>query len=372
MQIAIITRHAITNYGSILQAYALQKVLEAMGHSITIIDYIRQDEDYRHITGTLLRRSKSWNRNAVSKAVYKAIIAPEYRKAGRRFEAFRKELLNLSRRYSSATELQNDKPWADIYCTGSDQVWGPIGAQSYDPAYFLSFTGDQDRRIAYAGSFGSTEFEPDILLAYGKYLGRYDSVSVRESSAVPIVKGFGLPNVFQVLDPTLLVTSEEWGRLIEKDIQGGYVLIYQVHSNPRMDAYAKAFAGEVGLPLIRLSTSLHQITRGGRLVYLPEPWVFLSYIKNARYLITDSFHGTAFAINFGTQFIDVLPSQTQTRNLSILHLLGLDDRVLTDYMDLSFAHRQIDFIPVRRHLSQERSSSLNALEKMIAMTREAV
>lgn len=86
------------------------------------------------------------------------------------------------------------------------------------------------------------------------------------------------------------------------------MLIYEIHNNPRLDTYAKYFAAYVGLPLVRITPTLHQAVRGGKMVLLPNIGEFLSYIKNATYMVTDSFHGTAFAINFNTQFIEVLPN----------------------------------------------------------------
>lgn len=371
MNISVITRHAISNYGSILQTYAMQRVLESMGHRAQIIDYIPRDEDYRNIAGTLLARNPEWSKNLLMKILYKALLAPEYKAAGRRFEAFRKRMLRLTRRYSSLAELKSDTPQADLYCTGSDQVWGPIGGEAYDPAYFLAFTKEDDKRISYAGSFGKTDLEPAVSARYSQYLKRYDAICVREESAIPFMKEMGLSNVHQVLDPTLLIAPEEWGRLIGKNIEGEYVLVYQLHRNKQMDAYAKAFAKKAGLPLVRITPFIHQITRGGRLVCLPEPGEFLAYVKNARYMITDSFHGTAFAIHFGTQFIGILPGETGTRNQCLLELLGLGSRILRDYSDYGFLDKRIDFQKVHAKLHAERIRSLSRLHKMIKDAQKA-
>lgn len=104
--------------------------------------------------------------------------------------------------------------------------------------------------------------------------------------------------------------------------------------------YAKKFADSVGLPLYRISPSLHQITRGGKFIYLPDLGDFLSFIKNCTYFITDSFHGTVFALIFNKQFVEILPNNnTGSRNQSILQLTGLMDRIIIDFNDFSIANQ---------------------------------
>lgn len=364
-KIAIITRHAVSNYGSVLQAYALQKAIDSFGFKAEIIDYIRKDEDYHNIADTLVKKT-SWNRNALTRIIYKSIQSPEYIKMGKTFEKYRKALLNESNtRYSSLEELKKNPPAADIYCTGSDQVWGAVGDNEIDGAYFLDFAPNDKKKIAYAASFGKTDAHSNCKVKIKDYLNSYDCLTVRENSAVNLINNLGIDNVNQVLDPTLLLDKNEWSKLIKADVKENYVLLYQLHSNPDMDSYAEKFAQKAGLKLIRLTPLFHRTFKSGKAVYLPDISGFLSYIKNADYMITDSFHGTAFAINFNTQFIDVLPGETKTRNQSILELTGLSDRVLNDYNDFSFIENKIDFLNANKKIAYERTISLNTLEQML-------
>ena len=139
MKVSVITRHAIANYGSLLQAFATQKVLENLGYESEIIDYIRDDESYKQHEKTLLKRKEEWNSNPIKKALYLLMRQPESIAAGKRFEKERKELLNLSERYTDSKTLKDNPPAADIYMTGSDQVWGPVANGTYDDSYCLSF-----------------------------------------------------------------------------------------------------------------------------------------------------------------------------------------------------------------------------------------
>ena len=146
-------------------------------------------------------------------------------------------------------------------------------------------------------------------------------------------------------------------------------MIYEIHNNPRLDDYAKRFAAHAGLPLVRVSPTLHQLARGGRLVFCPEIGTFLSYIKNARYMLTDSFHGTAFAINFNTPFLEVLPNnKTGARNQSILQLTGLEDRIVTDFNDFSLVDRQIDYAKVNEIMHRERERSMEKSGGVVRMS----
>lgn len=368
MKAAVITRHGISNYGSLLQAMATQQVIEDLGHTCEIIDYIRNDESYMQHEKTLLKRKPEWNANPIKRMMYLAVRQPAGIAAGKYFEKAQKKYLNLSKRYTTWEQLDRDRPKADVYITGSDQVWGPVENGSYDSSYCLSFTEESDRRIAYAASFGHTDMTPELENYYKKWLSRYESIAVREDSAVEILRNMGIQAV-QVLDPTLLLDAAYWSRYTQPIREEKYLLIYQLHNDRRLDEYAEKAAAATKLPLIRISASLHQISRKGKFVWLPETGQFLSYIKNAECLITDSFHGTAFAINFHTPFVEVLPdNNTGTRNMSILKMTGLTDRILTSGNDTALAERKIDYTEADRILADKRKESLGILRSMIEKT----
>ncbi len=365
MDIKVITRHAPSNYGSLLQSIATITVLERLGHTCEIIDYIRNDEQGLKAVITSLNSKQGWNGNPLKKLAYIAFRYPEEKTAEVKFSRMRKKFLKLTRLCRTIEDLK--KLNADVFMTGSDQVWGPTLNGHYDEAYFLSFVADNPK-TAYAASFGRTDFTPQILSEYKRLLSAYASIAVRENSAVGLLKQMGIACAGQVLDPTLLLTGEEWSKWIKKDIQGKYVLVYQLHNNPALSDYAVRFARHAGLPLYRISPTFHQIRRGGKFIYLPKLDEFLSYIKNCAYFITDSFHGTAFALNFNKQFIEILPNnKTGSRNQSILQLTGLTDRILTDYQDFSLADKPIDYTSVNDILYNERQESVQVLRRLLVV-----
>lgn len=363
MKVAVITRHAITNYGSLLQAKATQQIIEDLGHECEIIDYVREDESYRQHEKTLLKRKSEWNNNPIKKILYLALRQPESILAGKRFEKEQKEFLCLTQRYNSPEALTQNPPKADVYMTGSDQVWGPVEDGSYDSSYCLSFT--DMKKIAYAASFGHTEMSSEKEQYFEEWLSKYDHIAVREDSAVKILNDLGI-NATQVLDPTLLLDANYWSQYLKPIKHKKYVLVYQLHNDKKLGQYALKVAREKGLPLIRISASFHQITREGNFVWCPNIGEFLSYVKNAECMITDSFHGTAFAINFNTPFVEVLPNNnTGTRNVSILKLTGLSDRILRNFDDSSLYNKEINFSVANDILEKERKRSINILQEMI-------
>lgn len=366
MKVNVITRHFPANYGSLLQAIATQKIIESLGFECEIIDYIPKAETGARIAFTQLKGKKSWNNNILKKVLYVMGREPENLIMYHKFESMRKDYLYMTNRCADAHELNalfSDKN--EIFMTGSDQVWGPTSTGLYDPAYFLSFIPDGKKKVAFAASFGKTDFTNEIITEYNKYLKKYDKIAVRENSAVKLVNEMGL-QAEQVLDPTLLLTAEEWQKYITDVKHNDYVLVYQIHNNPSLDQYAVKFAEKAGLPLIRVSAMLHQVTRGGKFVWLPKIDKFLSLIKNAKYMVTDSFHGTAFAINFNIQFVDILPDTgTSGRNQSILELTGLKNRIVTDLTNFKFIYEEIDFSNVNKIIAEQRMNSLNVLKNML-------
>jgi len=370
MNVKVITRHSPSNYGSLLQSIATIKTIEGLGHDCSIIDYQRPDE--RGLKGVLTQvNCKAGFGNPLKKLAYIAIRYPIEKFALVRFDRMRKKYLKMTSRCSSHVDLK--KISADAFITGSDQVWGPMMNGVYDSAYFLQFVGKDSRKLAYAASFGKTKFDESTVVAYKKMLSEYDKIAVREKSAVSLLEEWGLNNCLgQVLDPTLLLDMSQWTNLLikkndfdkYKDLK--YILVYQIHNDPKLSGYAKRLAKHTGMELLRVNPMLHQALRGGKFICSPDLSEFLSLVANASCIVTDSFHGTCFSINFGKQFIEILPNNaTGTRNQSILELTGLSDRILHDTDDYSLLGKVIDYGKVYEVLVAERRKSLEVIRSMI-------
>ena len=369
MVINVITRHAPTNYGSLLQAIATQRVIMNLGHECRIINYIPKCETGVRMAITQLEQKTKWRRNPIKKAIYLMVAEPETLLMERKFLAMRKKYLLMGPCCATTGELK--KLYAEkkdeVFLTGSDQVWGPISTGHYDPTYFLDFVPKSSRKLAFAASFGKAIFDEQTLKEYGVLLKKYDSLAVRENVAVELLKKMDI-SAKQVLDPTLLMDADAWSEYVKPMKKPEkYVLVYQIHANSDLDHYAVKFAEKAELPLLRVSPLLHQAKRSGKFVYCPDISGFLDLVKNAAYMVTDSFHGTAFAINFNTQFVEVLPNTgTSSRNQSILELTGLTDRIVRDLNDFSYIDQEIDFKEANEKIGISRIESIRILEEMLA------
>ncbi|HCA04779.1 MAG TPA: polysaccharide pyruvyl transferase family protein [Ruminococcaceae bacterium] len=361
--VAFITRHIVANYGSVLQAYATQEAIKKLGCKSVCIDYFRTDELPRNLVATRLSTSK-WNKNPLTRAVFMLTQKPVYSLADKRFEQYRKIVDVTETQYNSLSELENNLPPADVYMTGSDQVWNTVVCGDLDPAYFLSFVPGEKRKVAYAASFGG-KLDEKQLDEIKPMLKEYNAISVREDSGVKLLEQMNI-NAEQVLDPTFLLDRTEWEKLIpDKKTDEKYALVYQLHPNREFDKYAKAYAKKHGLKLYRISHCFHHAVRSGKFVLCPPLGEFLSYIKNAQVLLTDSFHGTAFAIGLNTPFLDILPSSYSERISSILSLIGYENRILKNYNDFETAAEPIDFDRVNEIIAAQRIKSYGILKKMI-------
>lgn len=362
-KICVITRHAIVNYGSFLQTFATQKLFEELGYEVTILDYVRPDENYHNVTDLLLKKSKKWNKNFFTRTLYTGIQWPDHYISGKFFETLRNKSLNLSDRIEKPLLQYSKIPKADYYCTGSDQVWGEIAQDDLDPAYFWNFLPNNSNKIAFSASFGKHVYDTNRINKFKSLLQDYKTISVRENSAVDIVRKSGKES-FQILDPTMIYGGDNWKRIIPKNSERHYVLLYQLNTSKEMDEYAKRFAKKVGLPLIRVSVEAHNFMKNGRFRWCLSPFKFLSYVANADYMITDSFHGTAFAIMFNKQFLEVLPKEKQARNRSVLEQFGLEDRIVNDLNDYSLSERKIDYIKVNQKLDTLREESYKIMKNL--------
>lgn len=368
--VAIISRHAISNYGSLLQAFALEQTIRDLGYDAQTIDYIRKEEKSWHLCKVELTKSR-WNANLLTRAVFYAVNIPNRARQFSRFGKFRRELLHLTREYSSIDEMKIEPPKADLYCTGSDQVWNETIYDQLDWAYFLTFLGNQ-KRIAYAASFGKDNVKGELKTQVRDALSKYNRISVREQSGQVILSDLGVSGIV-ALDPTLLLSREKWEEVIgeTKTPQEKYILFYQIHKNDALVDYALRYAKKIGCKIINISVSFTQKHAGMELKCLPSYQEVLALFKGAHCIVTDSFHATAFSINFNKQFVTILPKLSASRIKSILATMGLENRVLTNTNDLDLPEKQIDYSLINPKLKNLRKESISWLDAAIKETLKA-
>ena len=363
-KVTVITLQNVRNYGSALQALATQEIFRSLGCQVDFINYVRKD------IVSPVTRIKKWCKgmNLAKKLIYGCILYPSFVRQNKVFTKFLNQYLNIvPTQYTSDEDFKNFPITSDIYCTGSDQTWNSAWNDGILPPLFLNFVPDNVRKIAYAASFGKSKLDTWEINETRKLLSRYHAISVRESSGMDIIKGLGLPDVTHVLDPTLQVNRSFWRQYVGKrKIRHPYVLVYQLNTNKEFDKYAKEFAHRKGLRLVRFCTRIDQAVKCGKAWVIPHALDFVSAIYYADYVITDSFHATAFSINLNVTPICIYPNEFGGRIASILKLTGLESRHLTSYSDFSYVDApKIDFTSVNAILDKEREKGWEFLKQAI-------
>lgn len=297
------TMHRVQNVGSVLQAYALLHKIEQMGHEAEIIDYEFPPikKEYFIVKDVL---KYGWN----------AFLGFPREKTKRKLEEFRKQFLHCSNQTFSRNALLSNPPQYDIYCTGSDQVWNPLHVGK-DTSFFLDFAPEASPRIAYASSFASQDICEPYRSLYAQLLAQYKYITVREQSGVGIVKRLTGKDASVVCDPTLLLTIKEWedvSALSKINISGGYIFVYLLGYmfDPRPEFYniVKSVSLSLQLPVYYFNPQTKDIfeSGGGRALLGMGPKDFVRLVKNASFIVTDSFHGTAFATIFNIPMVAVV------------------------------------------------------------------
>lgn len=376
-KVGIITYHHYYNYGTVLQAYALQKAIESLGdYDSEIIDYRAQNEkklSLMQLVTLRLRRIGVYIKER--KRVYRLKkYGSVFLEKKPFFDDFFKDALKVSNQtYNSYDELKTAKLYYDIYVTGSDQTWSPkIGLH---PAMFLRFAPVSARKIAYAPSIGVTSLKKAESDQINYYLQQYDAVSCRESIGQHVLSNcVKNKDIVNVLDPTFLLTSEDWNKLaISPDIKTPYILCYFIGDRPYYREIAKQLSDSLGIPLFYVPVSWRDVGEGNNLLPQTGPREFLGLIRNARLVLTDSFHGTAFSINYRKSFYSFTKieggksASDNSRLYDILSKIGLENRLYDSPGHIDFS--DVDYSSTTFKLEELRNQSIAFLQQALVDRR---
>lgn len=332
MNVGIITIHNHHNYGAMLQAFALNYAVRQLGHQCQTIDCAIDAGGGRQV---------KWSKHlgAQITGMYNACRFNANRRHDKRFRNFGKQNIPLTgHSYECLEQLVEDPPYFDAYITGSDQVWRPsLLSRNIGDVFHLCFVSPElSKLISYAPSFGVTHIPEHYRERIGRYLKRYHALSVREKRGQKIIFELTGRKASQVLDPTLLLSSEEYNRiLLHPSISDPYILVYPMELGNDMAflKLVKAVKKKLRLPVVcvfPLNYDFRWLLVADKIILDAGPSEFLGLFRNASFICTNSFHGTAFSILFKKNFLGVPHSSSNSRIHTLLELTGLLGRQLKD------------------------------------------
>ena len=379
MKIGIITYHFPYNSGAALQCLALQTALQNLGHEVVIINYRPWYHQNRYtpkknILYVMKDAFQAGNKHGYVKRIEKTLLegykalkfnmfgAEEFKVCEKKFSNFVQNYLNETRIYRTLEQLTENPPECDLVISGSDQLWNmALTKGRFDPAYFISFAPEKCRKVTYAVGANFPD-DTNTLFQIKELIENLDAVSLREEKYLRSIKraskdGFPL---YQNIDPTLLLDSYVYERFeapVSVLPQSSYILTYTMgdKSQGKVYAIAKKLGQELNLPVIDITgnpSRKNEIFGVNSVKAGPDE--FLTYIKNAEYVITNSFHGTAFSVIYHKQFVVVPHSKTGNRVTDLLDRIGLNSRwsndqetcvkVIKDAIDYSYVDQNINFL----------------------------
>lgn len=361
-KIGILTFQSTVNYGAQLQNFALQEFISKNNKNLDVCVI-----NYDNKTVNSIERKF----NLKDQKNLKDFI--KYLKNGRSkkrrwlsFEKFRKEYINLTREYTERDIKRVDSK-IDYYVVGSDQVWN-LDITGSDYTYFLNFVKDKEKKESYAASLGKTIFTKQESAKISKFLSEFNHINVREKSAEEFLKSKKIKNVNTVMDPTFLLSKEEWERLFElKSINGKneYILVYMIDNIKENFKKIKKFAKKNKLKVVYLTNDFFNIHKVKN-IRDASPIDFLNYIYNSKYVVTGSFHAICFSIIFNKNFYYAY-NQHNGRNSRLKDLLNsLNIENDNNITNISIINKcQLDYKKINGILRKQINHSKNSLNDII-------
>lgn len=359
-KIAIITKYSSYNFGAMLQSYALQKVIQNLGAECVIIDNERKTKNY------LL----SWKSPyGILNNIYYLVFRNQLKSSINKFDNFVETKYDKTRRYFDFEDLCNYPPDADVFITGSDQVWNPL---KIEDAYFLRFVPKNSIRASYAASLGISYIPKGCQHLMSEYLNDMDFISVREKTAKHLLENnLSLftqnSRLTTHIDPVFLLDQNEWKKLAKNTakLNKEYILCYILYRPKWLNNWLKKIHKETGLPIIAISTEPYRNIYHNKMIRNAGPQEFIGLIDNAKFVISSSFHGVALSIAMKKPFYAILNPKAPSRIEDMLELFGLKDRIVDPSNNVIYNLNYINYQKIDDTLRCERDRSIKYLKFLI-------
>lgn len=332
-KIGIITVHCADNFGAMLQTYALKQYLQNMNCCTEVINYcpkvITHNYPLLFYKGEIRAGIRSGFKCLWRSVIYiKIKNLPHMLCKKYKMGQFRKKYFDMTRRLRNEKDFEKLEKF-DIYITGSDQLWNP-DITGLDHAYFLDFAHEAGKKIAYAVSIGRTlnKEERETIL---EKIQDFDAVSLREADGVLQLQPYCQNEIYQCVDPTMLLKKSEWEKICVKPVSGKYIMFYSLFYTGEAFEAVNYISDKYEFPVKHFfyGRLAKRLKRNGGSFYYAGIEEFLGLIQQAEYVITDSFHGAVFSILFEKKFGVVLPPKRNMRLIELLNITGFSDRIIS-------------------------------------------
>lgn len=370
MNIGIITWFIYENYGTALQAYALQRFLKNEGYDCDLLNYLPSNPYKKKISIEDIKKRVICKKNSL---IYKYI----YLKRRQQIEIKSKSFKNFITNNCSFTEvLANKKNLIELnkkintYICGSDQIWTP---NALDGTYYLDFVDSNNKRISYAPSFGVNEIPDEYKDIISKWISKFEYLSIRENRGAEIIKSLNSREAIVVLDPTLLLKAEDWNIISNNpNIEEPYILCYFLGNKKEYWNNVEMIRKITRYKVVIIPVMPASYFKKGIILSETGPKEFVGLIKNAQIVITDSFHGTIFSINYKKDFYvfkrfnDKEKGSQNSRIYNIIEKMNLGNRLISNNKSISKENIKIlNYEEVEFRLNKEREKSIEFLNKAI-------
>lgn len=382
MHIGIVTSAKELNFGAILQAFALQDTVARLGYDAELLWWDNQKEKHHDI------RIRKLSRMLIRFIKYPSLFKKCFRTYKEAFEKkFNEESINhfktfedarLNIHYLSYLGMKQYATSEDCIAiiAGSDQIWNSYSIY-VDPFYYLRFA-PKEKRIAYAPSIGKSNIPEYNEKIMRKYIKDFSCLSIREKSAKKQLESLVGREIPVVLDPSFLLDRDEWsGYMSQIKCPDNYVLLYFLDEpSSRCINRIQKIVKDLNCEIVAFPYKFALYSEFSEITYVePGPAEFLTLISKAKFIFTDSFHGTAFCINFNKQFYtfdrQYGNNQSQTSRITdILEMFNLSSRFVKDEKSFVDINSTIDYERVNEILIEERIKSEEYLLKSIEKVKD--
>ena len=362
--IMIVTFQNAYNHGAMLQCFALQEKIKSFSNDVKVLNY-----DNKIISNIYkifyVNQSNSFAVRYIKALIHGIVFYGQISRRNKKFRNFIHNNLNITESMSADEIKRYDYSNYDLFIVGSDQVWNTDLFNGFDDIYFLSFS-EKIKKASYAASIGKTYIDERYQDQISNALRDFKSISLREESGKKAISKLTNKELTVDLDPTLLLKSDDWDKLIspKKIVDDKYILVYM--PNQEVIKIADYISNKEKIKIIDVDKKKN--FKGEINMFDSDPLEFVNLVKNAEYIITSSFHATVFSIIYNKKFWVVPPKKISSRIDDLLSKLKLNDRVLkdfNDYLDKEKCNNEIDYKSTNMLLDKERRKSIDSLKNII-------